>query len=148
MACVSPTVLCGNQCVAAVVQRCVFMEVFRGVQEEGSCSSVSSCMVIFRAELGDAVRPGVPGVSHGSCTPHASLGAVLMMAQGLWPVNERVLKSLCPPARSPSYLRAPTLALIPGCAGEPALSAPSNFQSLYWVPGRPNYLVSPVRSQL
>lgn len=67
--------------------RDVFMEVFNGVQEEGSQSSGSSCMVIFRAEPVDSVRPGVPprvpGVSRGSCTPRASLGAALMTPQGL-----------------------------------------------------------------
>lgn len=99
----------------------VFMEVFKGVQEEGSQSSESSCMVIFRAEPVDAVRPGippgVPGVSHGSCTPRASFGTALMTPQGLWPFSERGLKSVCPPAPSPSDRRAPMLALIPGCAG-------------------------------
>lgn len=85
MACVSHSFMWES--VAAFVHRCVLMGVFRAVQEEGSCSSGSSCMAIFRAEPGDAVRPGVPGVSHGSCTPRASLGAVLVMAQGLWPLS-------------------------------------------------------------
>lgn len=90
----------------------------------------------------------VPGVSHGSCIPCASLGAVSVTAQGLWPVSERGLKS------------AVLLLLLPAtgehlpwlCAqavlGEPALSAPSNFQCHYWVPGRRSYLLSPVRAHL
>lgn len=51
--------------------RDIFMVVFKGVQEEGSQSSGCSSVVIFRAEPVDAVRPRVPGVSHGSCTPRA-----------------------------------------------------------------------------
>lgn len=103
------------------------MAVFKGGQEDGSQSSGSSCMVIFRAEPVDAARPRVPGGGHGSCPPRASLGAVLVMAQGLWPGSEQGLKSVCPPAPSPSYRRAPTLAQIPGCAGRtcaPVTSSP------------------------
>ena len=93
---------------------------------------------------GSRVAPRGPGVGHGPLHRHAPRLVRRRVNDGLKGGCSRSVgegwNKCFPLLLFPSYRRAPTPGSDPGLRrGGPALSAPSNFQSDYWVPA---YLIT------